>query len=148
MQYPHKEMFLWKTYVSRQSDESGKEACAQDGQNAGYDDGKTAHRAFDLSDLQGLARADGVGGCADGDAFGDRLRDMERFEQAFGDDIAQYAGNDDHRCGDGDIAAQFLAHADADGGGDGFGQKGDIGRMIKAEEKGKDENAQKAGQHA
>ena len=88
-----------------------------------------------------------MGSSADGNALCNWVGDMKHPADHGREHIAHQSGDDNHGDGQGDIAAQLLRNAHADGGGDGLGQQGHILCMIQPEDQSHGQYAQKRGQH-
>ena len=108
---------LLHQHVEEQRQNSGGEAAEADG--------KAAHGPLRLPQLQGAGGAHGVAAGADGQPCRHRILHPEEACQRGGAQVAQDAGEDHRRHGDGDNAALPLRNGGGDGCGDGLGQEGD-----------------------
>ena len=89
-----------------------------------------------------------MGGGANAHTLGDGVGDAEDLADELGKDVPQHTGDDDDHHRQGLDAPQLLRHADADGGGDGLGQKGHIHGVVQVEEDAHGQDHGQAGQHA
>ena len=73
---------------------------------------------------------------------------MQVFQYAGAEDISRNSRENNRRDGDGGVAAEFLRYAHADRCGNGFGEQGDVGNVVKLEEQRENEYGNQSGQHA
>ena len=130
------------------SDQIGEQGSSDYGHESCYGDSQTAHGPFDFAHFHGFGCADRMGGRAQCQSLCDRLFDAKQFEYEFCNDISQNPGDDNDGYRDRGNTAKLFGDAQADGGGDGFGEQRHILFVIKAEQLCQQENAHKAGQDA
>ena len=99
-----------------------------------HGDGQAAHGAFSFAQLHRAGRPDCVGRCSDGKPAGHWFSDAQQAQNRFRHDVSLYPRQDDDGDCDGRDAAQLLRNTHANGGGDRFGQEGDILLVRKAEQ--------------